>query len=78
MKTVRTSPSLDRFTTGQTVRRSGTYKTMHPHRLTAEITLLSRQVFPNCPSCAIPVSFAMVSRPATESASARFRLLMNT
>jgi hypothetical protein len=50
----------------------------HPHPLTAKITLLRLQIFPGCPRCATPVKFAIVSGPARESASGRFRLLMGS
>lgn len=77
MKSIGPSPRPKSYASGQTVLHSGTYETFHSHPLTREITLLSRQIFPGCPRCMVPVTFAIVSGPAIESASARFRLLMN-
>lgn len=51
MKTLRPPPLRDGFASGQTVPRSGNYKTLHPHPVTPEVTLLSKNVFPSCPLC---------------------------
>jgi hypothetical protein len=65
------------FFSGQPVPRSGTYRTLHHHRLASEIVLLSQHVLPVCAECGIPVRYVFVNCVPVESAQARFRLLMH-
>jgi hypothetical protein len=64
------------FTTGDRVPRSGNYRIFHVHRLKEFVSLLKDNTFPACPSCDVPVGFGLLSPVPIESASARFRLLM--
>ncbi len=66
------------FTTGDKVPRSGSYRTFHLHRLKKLVTLLRNNLFPACPSCAVPVGFGLLCPIPVESAGARFRLLTET
>jgi hypothetical protein len=62
---------------GRSVPRSGTYGFFHVHSAQREITLLKGRVFPFCPKCSDPVEFVLLRALPAESASARFRLLMD-
>jgi hypothetical protein len=63
---------------GGIVPRSGTYRARHTHPRTGAVTLLKGNLFPPCDVCGQAVRYDIVNWVSHESASARFRLLMNT
>lgn len=65
-----------RFTPGQRVPASGTYRVIHAHPMRPEISLLAGGLFPRCAQCRRVVEFELMSAVPLESAQNRFRWLM--
>jgi hypothetical protein len=68
--------------TGETVRKSGTYRVLHSeHRLPSEVTLMEGHVFPDCEKCSSLVKFQFL-RAATnailQSGQERFRVIVHS
>ena len=70
-------PPTPTYLSGQPVPQSGTYRTRHDHPVIRELTILTLHAFPSCPKCNVPVEFKFLKGVPLETASARFRLLMN-
>jgi hypothetical protein len=66
----------DNFTTDEQVPRSGLYRVSHAKHAIRDIKLLRRGSFPACPKCKLPVQFSLIEAIPIESASQRFRFLM--
>jgi hypothetical protein len=66
----------DTFTTDEQVPRSGVYRVSHAKHAIRDIKLLKGRSFPACPKCSSALQFALIRPIPVESATERFRFLM--
>ena len=60
----------------RTARRTGVYRVSHAKHPIRDIKLLKGRSFPACPKCSSALQFALIRRIPVESATERFRFLM--
>ena len=66
-----------KFSTGQTVPKTGIYRVTHAgHRLPHEVTLLAGQTFPRCSKCKDAVRFKGLRHARRIEADPSFRVIV--
>jgi len=66
----------DTFTTDEQVSISGVYRVSHAQHAIRDIKILKGKSFPACPKCNVAVQFSFIEAIPIESATERFRFLM--